>query len=694
VNERSRFNVAQLALVASLGLILTNVMTTGRWAATPGSLSGWRWPYVVGAILVTMASLRYAAGPWTCPRWLPRVVLAGGVAALGGAFLFDWFPVSSWTSIPFTDDWPPRFSSTVEGLALIGRGAFVGWQWNLLGGYATATDITQNLALVGAVPMTLLGNAVGFHLLHLLLFLAVPVLVFADLRLSEARQLPAAAAGLAALVACGFSWDIIKSGDSNSLSGIVGVLAILAASHRARLGRPYGFPLLVLALTVTVYSHVGFFAYAVGLLGLECVYDGGWRRARTSAAAVALAVAASLPLTYELFRYPSEFNFNNVMYATPAHVDWAGVLRKIFYNVQINFLPGRWFGDLTRLFGPIVLLAAWRPKGRAGFYAWAVLFVVAIGFFNVPEAGYFFARPARLLPIFVAIVLAEFAFTRAANGWQASGVLALVALIAPIIPIRVPHEPSVEHFLPPVVDRLKTLDGALVLIENNPHRDVDASLSAISEPSLYDTHYESLLPAATGKRLYAGYWDGWQWTPFRGEMLAGGAWQGHLLTEADRPAFLAEMQRWGIRHLLVWSPAAKAALGSWPEFVGRWEDGPWREFELTTAPVDIRAVVTAHGAGDLVSTDPLGGVVRLTGVERGDRVVVRTHYHPAWQAFAASQPVVTMAVDGQLGFVAPASGSYDVTLVYPARRWLVVVTVFLLGAVVALERRGSARRAR
>jgi len=695
VSERSRPGVAQLALLASLALILANVWTTDRWAGTPGSLRGWRWPYVVAAaVLTAVAAWRRAPAPWMCPRWVPRVVLAGGVAALAGSFLLDWFPVSSWTLIPFTDDWPPRFSSTVEGLALLRRGAFVGWQWNLLGGYSSATDITQSLTLAGAVPMTLLGNAVGFHLLHLLLFLAIPVLVFVDLRLAKIRAVPAAAAGLAALAACGLSWDIIRSGDSNSLSGIVGVLAILVASHRARLGRTYGFSVLVLALTVTVYSHVGFFAYAVGLLGVECLYDGGWARARMSAAAVVLSLIASLPLTYELFRYPAEFNFNNVMYAPPAHLDWAGVFRKIFYNVQINFLPRRWFGDVTHLFAPVVLFAAWRREGRAGFYAWAILFVLALGFFNVPEAGYFFARPVRLLPTFAAIVLAEFLITRTANGWQAAGMLALIALAVPFISVPVPHESSVEHFLPPVVDRIRTLDGALVLVENNPHRDVDASAAAISEPALYGTHYESLLPAATGKRLYAGYWDGWQWTPFRGEMLAGGAWQGHLLNEGDRPAFLAEMQRWGIRHLLVWSATAKAALGSWPAFATRWEDGPWREFELTSAPIDIRSVVTEHGTGDLVSTDPLGGLVRLTGVERGDRIVVRTHYHPAWEVFTPNGQIATMAVDGQLGFAAPESGSYDMTLVYPARRWLLVVAVLLLAAVVVAERRISSRRAR
>jgi hypothetical protein len=696
VNDRSRSRVAQLALLASLVLILVNVWTTGRWANTPGAVRGWRWPFILAAVvLAAVPALKKVSTAWTWPRWVLEALLLAGVMTLAGSFLFDWFPISSWPLVPFLDDWPPRFSSTVEGISLLRRGAFVGWQWHLLGGYATATDITQGLTLLGFIPMTLFGDAVGFHVLHLLLFLAVPALVFGDLRLSGTRQAAAAAAGLVALAMCGLgAWDFMRSGDSNSLAGIAGLLAILAASHRARLGRRYGFSVLVLALTVTVYSHVGFFAYAVGLLMVEAAYYASWRQARLGLLAAACAFVASLPLTYELLRYPAEFIPNNVMYVMPAHIDWAGVLRKIGYDVQINLLPSRWFNDAIRLFGPVVLFAAWRRDGRAGFYAWAAVFVVVLGCFNVPEAGYFFGRPARLLPIFAPIVLAWFVGTSMSSRWQASGVLALIVLLVPFLEIRVPHESSVEHFLPPVVDRLKTLDGALVLVENNPHRDVDASASGLSEPSLYGTHYESLLPAATGKRLYAGYWDGWQWTPFRGEMLAGGAWQGHLLSAADRPAFLAEMQRWGIRHLLVWSATAKAALGSWTEFVTRWEDGPWREFELTSVPIDTRSVVTVHGAADLVSTDPLGGLVRLTGVEAGDRIVVRTHYHPAWQAVAAAGPIVTMAVDGQLGFVAPASGSYDVTLVYPARRWLLVLSALLLAAVVAAERRLSPARAR
>jgi hypothetical protein len=47
--------------------------------------------------------------------------------------------------------------------------------------------------------------------------------------------------------------------------------------------------------------------------------------------------------------------------------------------------------------------------------------------------------------------------------------------------------------------------------------------------------------------------------------------------------------------------------------------------------------------------------------------------------------------DGQLGFIAPAGGSYDVTLVYPARRWLLLLSLAVILATAAFELRFGKR---
>jgi hypothetical protein len=684
----------RLALLATLALIAVNLATTPlshpEWALVPGALHGWRWPFLTAALLATAAlATRPLMSRQRLQAWLPRMTLIAGAATLVGFLLFSWLSPFSWSRTPFLDDWPPRFQSTVEGLRLLRHGAFAGWQWNLLGGYATSTDITQSLTLLGAAPMTIFGDAIGFHLLHAGLFLAVPALVFVDLDRSESRALSLTAAGLVSLSLAGAAWSFMRSGDTNSLAGLAGVMAVLAASHRARTGERYGFTMLVLALTVTAYSHVAFFAYAVGLLALEAIYYGKARHVHRALLSAAFALVLTLPLTYELFRYPAEFVSNNVIYAPGGGVDWVRALRSIAYNVQVLFQPQRWFNDaggLTSLFLPLVLLAAWRRDGRVGYYAWAALFAVALIRLNVPEAGYFFVRPAHLLVLFTPVVVAWFVTSRAWDHAIATGLVIVTALCFQIAPIAIPHVTSVAAFQPALIRRITGADARRVLVENNPHRDVDGSPNGHSEPSLYGTHYEALLPDTTGKELYAGYWDGWQWTPFRGEMLAGGAWQGHLLTDADHAAFLAEMRRWGVRHLFVWSSHAKAAMDEWPELMPLWSADPWREYEIATAFADTRSVVTDHGRGDLLSTDPLGGVVRLTGVDAGDHVVVRTHFHPSWQIESAGRPIAPINASGQLGFIAPAPGTYNVTLVYPARRWLLVLNLVLLAGLVFYER--------
>jgi hypothetical protein len=204
---------------------------------------------------------------------------------------------------------------------------------------------------------------------------------------------------------------------------------------------------------------------------------------------------------------------------------------------------------------------------------------------------------------------------------------------------------------------------------------------------LYGVHYEALMPAATGKQLYAGYWDGWQFTRFNGEMLAGGAWQGRVLTDDDRTAFVAEMQQWGVRHLFVWSRNANARLSNWPEFKRVWQHDPWTEYELAYPIADPRLVTVEHGRGQLISTSPLGGVVRLGDVQKDDRVVVRTHFHPAWRVTSGGRELITDDHEGQLSFLAPAAGSYDVTLLYPARQWLLLFPVMAIAAAMIADQR-------
>ena len=230
--------------------------------------------------------------------------------------------------------------------------------------------------------------------------------------------------------------------------------------------------------------------------------------------------------------------------------------------------------------------------------------------------------------------------------------------------------------------KLTSLDGHLVLLENSPHRDLDQDPTGRTVRTPFEVHFEGYLPEATGKLLYGQNWDTWHWTPFRGQVVAAGSFRGRAITNTPKAAFVDEMRKWGVRHLLAWSPPTLRYLDADPAaFIRVWQHGLWVHYEL--AGSDARPVVTAVGVGMLEGLSPLGGQVRLSGMRQGDRVGVRMNYFPAWRAYLDDIEVPVYADHGQLAFDAPRDGDYNIELKYPPRRPLIAMSLlsFLVGSL-------------
>jgi hypothetical protein len=672
-------------LLMCLGVMWLNYAFTSRWAHVVGSIHGTKEPVFLGILaLLTIVVVR----GWPAqeaPRRSGQIALLGGLGLLIISF-FHWFPLRVWTQLPFQDNWPTRFQVTADGLALYAKGAFVGWQWDFLGGYPSSSDISQTLSTIAALPMALFGDRVGFHLIHLLVLIAIPVLVYLDLRLDRSdRNIPAFAAGLAAVTLTGwFSYFITRSGDTNSMSGAFCAIAALAGSHGAAAGRRWGVPLLVGAMALIGHCHTAFLVYTAILLGVESIFYRDVRRLLRGAIAVAVAIVAALPLTYETWRYPSFVNLSNAGYPTPEFV-LEPFLRQIYYNIELLFLPHRWFNDFTGLLHvmlPAVLLTAFRRRDRTGFYAWATLAVIGLTLLNHPLFGFAFVRPIHLLAVLPAVPIAAFILRLKLPRVRLALLAGLILAYVQISWIGVPHITARRDFDPQLIDYMRTLDGATVLLENAFHRDMDADETRRPERTPFMAHAEAVVARETGKRLYAGLSDGWQYSVFRPNLLAGGAFQGRLITTWP-PASVADvLRKWGIRYAVVWSGASNAFFSAQPEYARRWTHGHWTAYEFLHA--DPREVVVAAGSGTLADRDWLGATIRLRDVQAGSDVVVRTHYYPAWSAATSGVPVPLFARNEQLAFTAPRSGTYDVILAYPKRPWLMAIAVgaILVGLAV------------
>jgi hypothetical protein len=463
------------------------------------------------------------------------------------------------------------------------------------------------------------------------------------------------------------------------------MLALVASRSAAR-GTRWGGPLLLAALVLLNYVHAGFLVYAALLLVLEALFYRDAARLKRALLATAVALVAGLPQYWESWRYPEYFIPNNVILDHGAAFRLLPFLKKVYYNVELLWLPGRWFNDFSGLAGvclPITAYVAWRVRSRAGLYAWIALATMALMRLNTPEFAYLFLRPIHVLAVSLGPILAVFLTRYVGRRALALSVIALCAVYLQILVFHVPHVPTLRDGDPALVDRVAALDGALVLVENTPHRDMDADPSTTSEPTPFAAHVEQVLGTTTGRRLYSGLWDGWQWSPSRDQVLAGGAFRGRAIGTVPVDQVTAELRRWGVGHLIVWSQASLAYLRQHPDvFMERWASGPWREFEYLAA--DTRDVATAPGAGRIVSFDPLGARIALDGVHTGAEVVVRTNYHPSWSAHVEGTGLAVSLerVGGQLGFRSPQDGSYVVALVYPRRPWLTVLALasVLLGA--------------
>jgi len=464
------------------------------------------------------------------------------------------------------------------------------------------------------------------------------------------------------------------------------VMTTLLGAHAARRGRRWGAWTLVCGLTATAYAHPGFFVYACVYLLLDAALARDRRSAVRALVAMAAGVIASLPLTWESWRYPSYFLVNTLFYERPPAIDWPALARTIYYNVELLWLPGRWFNDysgLALVFLPVAVACAIADRSRVRFFAFAILATLALMRLSNAYAGYVFLRPIHMLPVFTAPVLAALLardVPSAALRWSLAAVLALYVQIwfQPVPAVRDMRDVNAA-----LMDRIAQAPGALVLVENNPHRNMNAEPGGTTEPSRFGTHFEPLIADATNRRLYAsGYADGWAWNPWRGQVVAGGTFMGRSLASTPHDAFVAEMRRWGVVDLFVWSRAATKYLREDPRFSEQWTDGVWIAFRLTAA--DPREIVTASGSGTLSHAGSHQAEVTLTGVRLGDPIIVRTNFHPAWTAAIDGRAVPLVARDGQLAFDAPCTGDCTVALNYPAHRALLPLALVVLVAAGAL----------
>ena len=201
---------------------------------------------------------------------------------------------------PFKDDWTELSSRPRTGSRCC-TGGRRGWNWFFLGGYPTSTTSPRTSGR-GVPAMTLFGDRVGYHVLHLGLFLAVPFSSRGNR--GDERETACSRAPSPRCSRPGISGRSARAATRIRSPACSARGWRCAGSRAATLGRRWGGPLLLAGLTLALYSHAAFFVYACIYLALEAA----WFRDRAALvrllAAAPLAAVASLPMHWESLRSP------------------------------------------------------------------------------------------------------------------------------------------------------------------------------------------------------------------------------------------------------------------------------------------------------------------------------------------------------------------------------------------------------
>ena len=196
-------------------------------------------------------------------------------------------------------------------------------------------------------------------------------------------------------------------------------------------------------------------------------------------------------------------------------------------------------------------------------------------------------------------------------------------------------------------------------------------------------HFEGLLPRLAGQRFYSQMIDGWVWNIFRGQVVGAGTFAGRPMAETPAADFAAEMARWGVKHLFVWTDEARSYLAE-AGFVERWRGGRWSQFERPDA--DVRQIATLTGIGELRNTDWLGADVVLRDVRAAS---------PSWCARALSgvarvrRRARSAAPESRRPAVLRRAGVWQLhgALEYPRYRGLSILAILaLIGGGIALAK--------
>ncbi len=159
----------------------------------------------------------------------------------------------------------------------------------------------------------------------------------------------------------------------------------------------------------------------------------------------------------------------------------------------------------------------------------------------------------------------------------------------------VPHVRDASAIEPDLMAQMRGLDGAMVLLENTPHRDMDVDPARDVEPAPVPVHFESVVPRLTGLRLYAGHVGRVAVVSAARRGPRGWRIPRRIYLRDSPDAVHAELSRWGVKSRVRLEPRSASVLRRRSTVRKRWSADPWSHYEFRRPIRAISSLTNGRG---------------------------------------------------------------------------------------------------
>lgn len=629
------------------------------------------------------------------------------IACLWGRF------TPSVSSYIWHDDAPMLYAATKQGLDMLRQGGVFGWDSSLLGGFPASFECNYNLSLFGAPFMLLFGDKIGFNIMVFLSIAMFPFLIYMCVRIWLPGNRISAACGIyfACVVLNGYFGDFIGNCSFNRVWGIDFYILSLIFLGAFLKSSPFAGFFLAGSLAMTCAAHLSYFVLSIFTTIIVIVLSG--HKCKSLLKLVLLLAIVSMcvsPFVGELLVYRSYFGedidhfipLNKEVTITSVSIALMRAVSDALFHP-----PETWFGLM-----PIFLWMLIRSSNRMlRVLVAAYVFTAVIIYSGMQFTDQSFLRMLNGMAVPPVIFLSALGgmagdansfFRRVVWGGILFFVIATFSLNGFAFKSwTTPRLKDIGSYSEDFKRRIGDLKGNLILFEGQGgyNHATESKLGRRSEKWSDDVHLVGVFALETGKDLFSTGIDGFHPSVFRANAITSGTYKGKFLSEYPVEEISALLKKWGIKYLVVWSNEARSYFGHQAHSYKRiwnidtrelqragFEPVQWEIYEFLDA--DPRSVVVASGSGEIETGDYFTKILRMYGVERGAKVIIRTNYFPAWKAFWEKHEVNLFNEDGQLALRCPADGDLVIYLHFPKYKFLTMAAILSLLMCFFLSRRG------